>query len=149
MSSLRQQIADALVTRLKTITVAHGYSVDVGNSVYCWRDLDNDPLHKADCPAITFEDGSASMETRNLDGDMLHVLSVSFTLHVANSTTATTVRNGLNDIAKAIEGDETLGGLTLGYVPTEHSMDLHQDGDTIGAGTYAIEITYLADRGLI
>ena len=68
MSTIRQQIVDALVTRMKTITA-------VSNRVYIWKDPED--LSPSEMPCIVVRDQRADVTRETLDGVNSHMLQVS------------------------------------------------------------------------
>lgn len=139
MSTIRQQIVNALETRLKTITVANGYATAIGSKVYPWRKTEID---EADLPAICFWDQSAEMQRETLKGATSHTLSITVALFVTGKTTPAQARDGLNDILKAIWTDPYFGGLAVQYVPKSHELTMEVDGDICGAGQVKFDLQY-------
>ena len=146
MSNKRQQIVDAVVTRLKTITVANGYNLAIGTKVYDWK---LSPLKPADLPAIEVRDGEAPMEISNLAGGLIHRMTVTIVVLTTGATAATTARKGLEDIAKAMNTDRTFSGLVKIFVPLSAALDLQQEENLLAAGQYTCSMTYYTDPGEI
>lgn len=139
MSTIRQQIVNALETKFKTITVANGYATAIGTKVYPWRKTEID---EADLPALCFWDQAADMQRETLGNTTSHTLSVTVALFVTGKTTPAQARDGLNDILKALWTDPLLGGLVVQYVPKSHELSMEVDGDICGAGQVKFDVTY-------
>lgn len=119
MSIKRQDIISALVTRLKTISVANGYHLDFSTGVYNWRTTD---VAANEMPVAIIRDtgrspiGEGTQQTANKQD---HYLSLEIDIVVATEVQA---RQAIQDILKAIETDSTLGG---------YAIDVMDDGDNI------------------
>lgn len=144
--SVRQQIIDALVTQLRTITVANGYNLTISDRVYDWK---VNPLLPANLPAIEIRDKESTIELTALDGSTMHQLNVDVVVFATGAAAAATVRKGLEDIAKALHVDRTFGGLVQVFKPESSALDMQQEEHLLAAGQYAINITYYTGPGEI
>jgi len=145
-TSTRQQLVDAIVTRLKTITVANGYNLAIGSKVYDWR---MSPLLPAGLPAIEVRDGEATMSVATLDAGISHTLSITAVCLASGATAAATARKGLADIAKALQTDRTFGGLAQVFLPGSTALEVQQDNDLLAAGQYTFSLVYYTAAGEI
>lgn len=108
MAIKRQQIVDAVETRLKTILTSNGYYTDLGNEVYVWlqRPIEDAKTLSAiirdlEQEEITFEDqNSTHLHRKNLEVEIEIV-----------SSSASALRQAEADVNKAIGTDPTWGGL--------------------------------------
>jgi hypothetical protein len=148
MSTIRQQIVDALVVRLKTITIANGYSSAIGNNVYSWfpENLATEVL-----PLLMVNDLGDTLTDSGRD-QIEHSLRIQLEGHItAGTTTDQFVRALIGDIARVIMDpeDRTLGGLcdTMQLLDGGTIQLEQQAEQTVGAATLALGVTYRTDRG--
>lgn len=138
MSTIRQQIVDALVTRMKTITA-------VSNRVYIWKDPEDiDP--KTDMPCIVVRDQRADVTMETLDGVNSHTLQVSLDYWAtgAPATAWAAAQNGIDTMLTAFNTDPTIGGRVLISRLTGHDVGVFRGGNTTAAGTVDLVLTYFA-----
>jgi len=133
--SKRQQIIDAIATKMAEINTGNGYNTNAGNKVFKWliRDLD-----KADLPAIeirwTGQETDAGIDL----GHHRHSLAVEIDV-VANGTTAPAiVESAIADVYTAIGTDTTYGGLAIDTDTEGDSIEVDQGEDKIARGTITI-----------
>lgn len=146
MSNARQTVIDAIVARLKTITTAGGYNLAIGTKVYDWR---MSPLKPADLPAIEVRDGKATVEILNCDGDRSHRMMVNIVVMASGTSSAATVRKGIQDISRAMYADRLLGGLLKEAELTETDLDMQQDENLLAAGQCSYSLLYYTDANNI
>lgn len=98
-STRRQQIIDAIVLRLQTITTANGYATNAGALVEDWpRRFDDD-----ECPALGVCDVTESSDKGDREsGTETHTLTVQVRVFVAANTPAPTLRAIIGDVQKAV-----------------------------------------------
>lgn len=108
MADKRQQIVDAIRTRLAGILVANGYNTDIGLHVFEWKVT---AFADSDLPAVTFRDTDPKI--RELTGGMQEVsLPIEFIVGAASgATTMQVIRAAIKDVLSAINSDFTWGGL--------------------------------------
>lgn len=147
MSSVRQQIVDALETRLSLITVGKVWTLTSGvthtcttaiSGVYPWRKL---PFTPAQLPAIAFwdsdstlGDGALSLFTHKLDIDIIGYLTATAPIDGARALSA--------DIIAAIGSDPRWGGLARYSEITANSLDQQDGGDVVAAAQLKLTIDY-------
>jgi hypothetical protein len=148
MSTIRQQIVDALVGRLKTITTANGYASDIGGNVYSWfpENLSTEVL-----PLLMVNDLGDTLTDSGQD-QIEHSLRIQIEGHIAaGTTTDQAIRSLIGDIAKVVMDpqDRTLGGLcdTMQLLDGGTIQLEQQAEQTVGAATLALGVTYRTDRG--
>lgn len=146
MTNARQNILDAVVARLKTITTANGYNLAIGSKVYDWR---LSPLQPADLPAIEVRDTEGQIELYDLAGGLIHRLNVIIVVLASGITAAATVRKGLQDISRAMYVDRTFGGKVKTFVPLSAAIEMQQEENLLAAGQYTCSMTYYTDPGEI
>lgn len=139
--SIRQQIVDAIETRLKTILVTNGYQTNAGQKVFPWRLT---VLGDADLPALCIYDTDCNISDVGTIGYFTHELQVDIEAIVTGSASRTDVRKMLEDIFKAIGVDRTWGNLAEHTEIQSHGINLEQAEKVIGAGQVRILITYRA-----
>ncbi len=137
--STRQDIIDAIDTRMKTITTANGYKTNAGNNVFDWLDRD---LADSELDAIIYRDKSSVMDMSDFDSKMSSVIVEIEVKTKSTTTTAAQVREMIEDTYKAIGTDETWGGLALQTMPKSDDIDVQQSDKITGSGTIMIEIQY-------
>lgn len=137
MSSVRQQLVDAIGTRLKAdITTVQG-------RVWCRRKT---PLQTTELPALLFEDGDAAVNMAIM-GVRDHVLTVQIVACTKTGTSAEQARALLESIAASIFSDPTFGGLACWTEMQQHAINSEHDGDLLAACQLTIAITYRTAPG--
>lgn len=146
MANKRQSIVDAVVARLKTITTANGYTLNIGSRVYDWR---MNPARPAELPIIELRDGDAPIEIVNMDCDQSHRLHIDIVVMTSGSDAASKARSGLQDVSRAIHTDITFSGLAKVFMPESTALEVQQDEQTLAAGRYSFSLTYYTAFGEI
>lgn len=146
MANARQSILDAVITRLKTITVANGYNLEIGSKVYDWKLA---PLKPSDLPAIEVRDGEAPIEISTMSGGMIHRLNITIIILTGGTTAAASARSGLADIVKALHTDRTFGGLVKMLIPVSSSIEMQQEENLLAAGQYVCTLAYYTNSGTL
>ena len=159
-STVRQQIIDAVLTRLRTInvaTVVSGsagyYATNIGDKVYEWRDLSTMPFDGAndsDLEALSLSDfeETASQEIKSAHDKELK-LEVRFASN-KDSTSESAAERGrkiIADIEKCIGVDRywTVSAVRLAVdtrVPEKNEMSVEQSGRIVVAGRVIFAIKY-------
>lgn len=137
--STRQDIIDAIDTRLKTIKTTAGYKTNAGNNVFDWLDRD---LADSELDAIIYRDKSSVMDMSDFDSKISSVIVEIEVKTKSTTTTAAQVRKMIEDVYKAIGTDETWGGLALQTMPKTDDINVQQSDKITGSGTIMIEIQY-------
>lgn len=154
MSTVRDQIVDAIKARLlsiatgKTFTMSDGVytctglfsGVDaVGNErVHNWRKV---PYSKNQVPAINFRDTDAEPAEGTI-GQSHHDLLIEIEGHLAGGTAIETARSIFQDISAAIGSDYRWGGLADSTEIARMVLDVEQEGDVIVGIQIVATVTY-------
>lgn len=139
LTSIRQQLIDALETRLKTIQVANGYETDIGLNVNVWHTTD---FQESELPAIDIRDVSESVEVRG--GNHICTLTVEVEAKVSGSTSGVTMRDILADIIKAVGTDSTFTNLAQDTRPLQNdSFGFGKQDKSIASIQMTFEMRYL------
>ena len=137
MSTIRQQIVDALDARLQTITIANGYSADLG--VYEWLVT---PLEEEDLPAVIFRDTVDDIDTDEIGQRRKHDLAVTLDIAASSTASADAVRELMRDVLTAIGTDKTFGGLAYNTEPLSASLEVSEADQRLSGGQIELEIKY-------
>ncbi len=112
--TLRQQIFDALITRLKTITTAGGYNTNITTKVDEWR-TDYEAIITEEMPRLNVRDEIEQNDEMTLAVPVMNrditVSIEGFVTAVGTSLAADGARALYGDIETALFVDQTLGGL--------------------------------------
>lgn len=124
--TIRQSICSDILTRLKTISKAAGYSIDYP-VIEEWK-LSAETPDKL--PAITLKDESCDVTQYDRDNTEWR-LHLSIWISTSGEETQEDLRNYVNDIYKCIGTDTTCGG--YGEIePEGDSMSMEQGEDVYG-----------------
>ena len=136
--TIRQQIMDALKTRLKTITTTNGYQTDLGKNVFEWR---SSALNSGELPAAIYRD--TACETEEQISAHQHNLSIEVEVIAASGAgTAVEVRQLIADVAKAVGSDITFGGLATNTIPLGDESASEQDEKKIGGALIHFAVSF-------
>lgn len=139
LTSVRQQIIDAVETRLKTIKTANGYETDIGLNVNVWHTTD---FQETELPAIDIRDVSEVMEVRG--GNHICTLTVEIEAKVSGSASGVTMRDILADIIKAVGTDSTFSNLVQETRPLQNdSFGFGKNDKLIASILMTFEMRYL------
>lgn len=132
MANIRQQIIDALETRMNTIA-------DI-KKVLVWRASDLSP---SELPAILIRDTVDTMPADGVGAGRLdHDLEISITAMFSGSTSAADAREMISDIIAAIGTDPTFGALAFDTILQSADLDLDDSAQLIAAAQINITIRY-------
>lgn len=146
MSSVRQQIIDAVETRLKTITTANGYATQIGSKVYVWR---KSPLANTELPAVLVQDMAAQVD-EEIIGQFTHRLAVRCAVFTSSATSPAQARAALNDLVTALFTDPFWSGLAEGGTTVaSHDIMVEHDNNLVCAASVDIDIVYRTARGRV
>lgn len=137
--SIRQQIIDKVDARMKAIKTTGGYKTNLGNHVFDWLGRD---LATSELDALIYRD-----RTNEIDGDTLTQFGNRVRLEIeikasSAATTAKTLRNGIEDVYKAIGTDETWSGLALCTQPVSDEIEIEHEDKIIGTARILVDIEY-------
>lgn len=147
MSNVRQQILDAIETRLKLIVAGKVWtlpdsttrtSVTTVKDVYPWRKV---PLTPALCPAIAIYDTTSNLEDGTF-GSFNHALEISIIGFIASSSPISAARELASDILACIGSDHRWSGLARWSEIQNMPLDMEQAGDVVAAGEIKLTVHY-------
>ncbi|MHB1050988.1 MAG: hypothetical protein ACYC09_12985 [Bacteroidota bacterium] len=134
MSLKRQQIVDAIITRLKAISTAGGYYNNFADVGSIEKVFDNrvTEFNESELPAINVVDKDEDPNLEMMAGSRnpwYRSLQVDINLIVTGETSMAEVRKGISDIQKAIGTDETWGALAIDtrWDGTENQYNQEED----------------------
>jgi len=132
LANIRQQLIDALETRLTTISGINRVSV--------WRASD---LAPSELPAILIRDTVDTMPADGVGaGRIDHDLSVDITCMFSGNTSASNAREMIATIISAIGTDPLFGTLAFDTVLNSADLDLEDSAQLIAAAQISITIRY-------
>lgn len=137
--STRQDIVDAVTTRLKTIQKSGGYNTDLGYNVYEWRP---GALEQSELPSVIVRDlGAEAMD--GAIGQFRWSCMIECTITAADGTdTMQTMRWAIEDVYTAIGTDCTWGGLAQYSEQPSDSIEVDQEEHLIAGARVAFRIIY-------
>ncbi len=139
----RQQIIDAIVTRLSGIDGTGDYDTTIGSNVTDW----GVNYQETDLPAVSVCDLIEEVQTDTNDEFMdVYRLPVSIRIVVSEATRAPALRSMFKDILTAIGVDEKWGGLAHFTQVRNVGMTLDQDAFRIAGGQVEIDVYYETQR---
>lgn len=146
MSSVRQQIVDAIAARLVQIAPGKVWSLPDGpytctsapKSVTPWRRV---PYSPAQVPAIAFWDADSAHGEPPL-AHHEHRLGITIVGFVAGNAAIDTVRALLADMVAAVGSDPRWGGLADWTEIDSQDIDVEQAGDVIAGCQISITVVY-------
>jgi hypothetical protein len=142
MSSIRQQVMDALETRLKTVLISNGYSTNAGQKVYPWR---LEPFTPADMPGIALRDPGEDVEAEAIKtpkGRQLHKMRVELYLCATGSDAVSTARAMILDVMAAIGTDPTFGGLIDWVSDIKDEVQADQEDNLVCSALVSMTFNY-------
>ena len=150
MSSLRQQIVDALKARLETIIAGatvtdanggtHTYQTYIGECVQIWR---KEPLAEGEQWFVSLRDTlSNRVEEKSGFGQQTRRLSVIVDLVARDDVAPELIRHALLDVCVCVGVDPRLGGLCRWIDIEEESLDVLQTADLLAGSSITLSVTY-------
>lgn len=135
----RQTIIDNLKTRLKTITVANGYTWEP--NLFEWLVT---PLSKGDLPAIIVKDTDDDITHDDPSGSSDHSLKIEIEIYAADERmTAESLRSKVLDVLLVIGAPEGEGEYLGDYRSvTGTQMQIEQNESVIGAARIDLLVKY-------
>ena len=132
LANIRQQIIDALETRMGAITTIEKVAV--------WKASD---LAPTDLPAILIRDTVDNMPVDGVGAGRLdHDLAVEITAMFSGNTSATDAREMIASIVAAIGTDPTFSGLAFDTILISADLDLEDSAQLIAAAQISLTIRY-------
>jgi len=144
--SIRQDVINALKTRMATITTGNGYETNIGTYVKEWYTGD---ANSDNIPMLNIVDESVDirMEGDELGGIRMgkerHEMDVTLEVRLSNGTsTSTTLRKAIADIYKAMGTDRTLGGILKDSRPRNDQIKIEQNDKVVGLANVSLSLFY-------
>jgi hypothetical protein len=135
--TIRQQLVEAVIAAIKSISVAHGYQTELGTRpVKDWpRRYD-----AKDLPAVGVHDLTVTSDKENPDSrKQTNDLPIQVRIYTAEATPAATLRQYIGDVIKAVGVDPRWGGLAWDTSPNDDGF-IVPDGAFEAAGA-AVQFT--------
>ena len=142
MAIKRQQIVDAVATRLGTILTTAGYHTNLGSNVFEWKGT---KFEAREMPGIDVRDTVDEIDHRSIDTPTnvdTHRLTVMLSLAVDGSTSTDSVREMIADVYKAIGTDPTFGALAIDSWVVKDEVDTEQEELRISGVEIEIAVLY-------
>ena len=149
--SVRQQIVDAIETRLSLIAANYQFTLRDGaytcgttvKDVYPWRKV---PFSPAQTPCIAFYDTEDQIEPAT-NKDAEHSLKIDIEGYLTGSTSITAARVLMADIFAAVESDRRWGGLARWTDIVAGDPVLNQAADVCAAVQVSLIVVYRTGYG--
>ena len=142
MSSLRQQILDAIKTRFQAITIGNGYTFNLGNHVFFDRDTDFDP---SELPAINYHDRGGT-KGRFTNRRVTNTVKVEIEIIMALSATRANLYDAIVDVYNAINVDDRLGSLAIDTTPISDTPTFIEHERNKEGTSIEITVEYETDK---
>lgn len=141
MSTVRQQLVDAIKARLGGIALQSGYSTDAGLSVHEWRDNAGEPIQENELPCITIRDESGQIT--GLDYNTSEH-SINLEVHALDrgDDAPALARVLEGDVMKAFGVDPTFGGLCHYCQAVNSTTEVRQTGKRSAGVRINFDIKY-------
>lgn len=147
MSSIRQQIVDAVTARFGLIASGYQFPLPAGVydcvssplGVHLWRRV---PFSVAQVPALAIWDTDSILADDGPIGMHQHLLTVDILAMVTGSAAIDSARGMMADIVAAVGSDPRWGGLATWTDVGAEEIDLQQAGDVVAGGRITLKITY-------
>jgi hypothetical protein len=139
--SRRQQIFDAVETRLKEIQIGNGYETDIGNKSNKWRATD---FAADDLPCFNFRDPRCQTD-QHTSGIHQHTLDFEVIAVAARPATMAADKYGrkmIADIITALGVDRTWSRLAYDTNPQNDTMITEQNDQLLVAVNVKFQILY-------
>lgn len=144
--SVRQQIVDAIKTRLELIHLGHQFTLPDGVytcvtaplSVTAWRLV---PYSVAQTPAIALWDTGQTLEDGTI-GKFTHQLEIAVVGFVSGSSAPAIARDMLADITAAVGSDPRWSGLAIWTEISDHTIKADQEADITAGCECKFTISY-------
>lgn len=143
MSSTRQQIIEAVATKLQEITVSNGYLTEVGARVYVWR---RHPVEKDEAPCLLVFDANLRRDYGGVIGLVENLLTISITAVVASNTPADDAREIESDLILCLGNFPDVGGLANWLRVESSELTMAQHEKLTGAVSVSVMISYTSER---
>jgi len=136
----RQQIVSKVIEKLKTITTANGYNIQIGDKVYDWQVT---PATVDDLPAIFVRDLDDTIDITI--GLHEHNLAMNLEMLLKDSTTPEQAREGIADMVKLVGQNITWGGLAEDTRLAGEDLIMEQHEKKLASAMLRINIQFLTE----
>lgn len=146
MGLKRQEIVDAIKTRMRLINGVGNYYLNCSDNVYVQRSA---PFEDSELPGINIMDGDESPNQELLAGSTnvwYRSLNVEIRLVTNGELSDEDVRKGIADIQRAIGTDLTWGGFAIDTTWLGTVTEKSQEEQKITSATVSIMILYLTGQ---
>jgi hypothetical protein len=154
MATLRQDIMDAVVTRMQGIltTASPAYHTNLGSNVITGRprlvgpdgSIGSAIVEASELPCILIRDPMDEISNATLRGKQEHRLSVEIEIRCEGGTdTDEDLRIAIADIYAAIGTDTRWSGLAMNTAPVSDESTVLQGDKIIGAALIRINISFI------
>lgn len=133
----RQQIINAVIARLQTITTGNGYSADLGSNIFEWPALN---ISKNKLPAAIVSDPVDQYKEYWSSNHVDRDLRVEIEL-IAKGT-PDIARELAGDVLRAIGTDYTFGGLAMETEPVSIELDVKEEEYLFSGASIALTVKY-------
>lgn len=145
--TIRQQIVTNIDTRIKTILIPEigepVYKTDLGENVFWWRDMENNPFMASEVPGISLKDVLDNPEPYTMGHD-LHRLMVEMDLA---TTTEVQMRQVIGDVEICVNTDLTWTNLAITtIIESDETVVEHKDQKYFGS-KMLMEVQYKTAMG--
>jgi len=142
---MRQQIVEAIQESLEQITIANGYSSNIGLNVFEWL---TEVLDQNELPAVTFRD--AGVEVVVYDTFQVKkkiVLDIELIVkETKNSVAAKSLRSMINDVLKNMKiFRDTRNDLIYNMIELGSDATLNQSSRTLAGALLKFELYYITN----
>jgi len=146
--TIRQQIITAFDTAMKAILVIGGYSSDIGENVFPWRDCaispDNDEL-----PALVYRDITEEVIPPEEVGFGKHEFKLNIEVQIIceeGVLTPEEMRLLIADVFKAVGTNQSWNGLALWTEPISDEIKTVEETNVIGGAKINFQVLYRTKR---
>jgi hypothetical protein len=137
--TVRQQIVNAVIARLQTITVADGYSADLGSNVFEWPALNISPNKM---PAAIVTDPGGQIEDAGVSGRLDHTLPLEVGLITRGASGVADIRALIGDVLGAVGSDPQWSTLAVDTTCTGVTIDVEEHEHLFAGAQIDLEIKY-------
>lgn len=136
-----QTIIDNLITRLKTITKANGYSQNLNNRVYSWYVWKAvETIDESELPVVDVRDADPVQVT--WAGYFEYEMPIDISIYLGGGTSKAEARQIVYDVYAALNTDRTLSGVADEIFPQSYQLAVDQNGKLIAGVKIQIAVKF-------
>jgi hypothetical protein len=152
MSILRQDIMDAVKTRMQGILIASNYHTNIGSNVITGRprligpdgSIGSAVVEASELPCVLVRDPLDEISNITVGGKQQHQLNVEFEIRCeGGSDTDEDIRQAIADVYAAIGTDTRWSNLATNTTPVSDESTILQGDKIIGAALIRINIAFI------